>query len=814
MNYNNVVKLETKFSNIYVYQYVNGIKKQVKTLIENYFYIKEENKNRIIELFTECEFKYRMYNTDKKSIYGNSLIRVVPNKFQYWQQRKIIWKNNLETFEAKLPEYLKFLLENEVKFTKERRIGIIDIETDRSLDVDNVNEAILSICIYDYKTDKYYVYAWNKNKPCIGRMTKEKELNYYNNEKDMMRNFIKKFKELNLDFVTGWNVENFDFPYLINRMRKIDFNPNELSNFIDKDLQVEVRKIVYNFGKTIFYENTIPGIDVVDMIPVMKKANCYSEQPASFSLDSTVRWYLKDEKKMSIDDDCYEKDFERFIDYNIQDVRLVKLLMDKYELMTFLYSVHLSMANGVPLKHCTHNSIVLIYKLKQDFPNVILPDSKNVFKLDNENIDLNTHNIKIKAAEVLKTNPGIHENVVSFDFQTLYSTIIRTFNISPDTLDEKGEIKIDDIAMGKCLAVDKDKNFNDLDDKDKKYFTKRFTTKKKGIYSEVCEYLMENRIRFKAEMKKAEQTFGKDSFEYKSAAYKSDGQKQVLNSLYGINAYKKFEIYNPFVAAAITSISRKLIKFIEYYCNKKGYKVICGDTDSGYIKIPKDMDEKKLGEELNAEIKKMVLLTWPVRDFYCLNLEHERSFKRFMIKSAKKKYFGIEKNGDLYIKGFTIVQHSTPKKIKIFLQNIFRDLLNQKDVLEIRNKLIEYKKEFKKYGVNDVGIELRLANNPEEYTTNTPHAMAGKYSNKYLGTNFKAGDVGKFVFVKNVGSQKYPVTEYVFLEEDTILPKEFIIDYDKMFKKLVIMPLETLKELDELEIEKIVSQNKMLNEFF
>jgi len=35
-----------------------------------------------------------------------------------------------------------------------------------------------------------------------------------------------------------------------------------------------------------------------------------------------------------------------------------------------------------------------------------------------------------------------------------------------------------------------------------------------------------------------------------------------------------------------------------------------------------------------------------------------------------------------------------------------------------------------------------------------------------------------------------------------------------MFKKLVIMPLETLKELDELEIEKIVSQNKMLNEFF
>lgn len=813
MNYNNVTKIETKFSNIYVYLNVNGIKKQIKTNIENCFYIKEEDKDKVVKLFEDCEFKYKMYLSNKKSIYSDNLLRIVPDKFQYWQQRKVIWKENIETFEAKLPVYLKFLLQNEVKFTKDRRIGIIDIETDRSLDVDNVNEAILSICIYDYKSDKYFVYAWHKNKPCIGRMFKEKELNYYNNEKDMMRNFIKKFRELNFDIIVGWNVENFDFSYLINRIRKIDFNPNELSNFIDKDLQVEVRKIVYNYGKTIFYEITIPGIDIVDMIPIMKKANCYSEQPASFSLDSTVRWYLKDEKKMSIDEDCYEKDFERFIAYNMQDVRLVKLLMDKYELMTFLYSVHLSMANGVPLKHCTHNSVVLIYKLKQDFPDIILPDAKNIFKLGDDNVDLNIYSIKIKAAEVLETNPGIHENVILFDFQSLYPTIIRTFNISPDTLDEKGKIKIDDIAMGKCLVINKDKQFNDLDDKDKKYFVKKFTTAKKGIYPKVCEYLMKNRIKFKVEMEKAEKVFGKNSFEYKSWAYKSDGQKQVLNSLYGVGAFKRFEIYNPFIAAAITSISRKLIKFIEYYCNKKGYIPIFGDTDSLAIKIPKNMDEKQVREELNNEIKKMVLLEWPVKSFYCLNFEFARKFKRFIIKSAKKKYFGIEDNNELYIKGFNIVQHSTPRKIKIILEDIFRDLINQKNIYEIRKKLLNYKKEFNKFSADEIGIELRLANNPEKYETKTPHAMAGKYSNKYLGTNFVAGDIGRFIFIKNIGSMKYPLTEYVFLDENTKLPQEFIINYDKMWKKLVIDPLLTLKELDELEIEKITSQNKLLEEF-
>ncbi len=635
-------------------------------------------------------------------------------------------------------------------------------------------------------------------------MSTGRELNFYNDEKSMFRAFLKKWKEFNFDIVTGWNVENFDITYLINRMKKIDFDINELSNFVTpKGMEVSCRKIVYNGGRTVFYDNVIPGIDLIDMIPVMKKANCYSAQPASFSLDSTVRWYLKDEKKLSAGPEAWENDFEKFIEYNIQDVRLVKLLIDKYELMTFIYIFQLRAANGMPLKLVVHNSVVLFYKIKQEFPDIVLPDNFGKFEIEKDNIiDLNEYDIKIKAAVVIPTTPGVHENVVSFDFQSLYPTIMRTFNLSPDTLDVNGDIIVDDIEMD-IINAEGERKIN---------VEKRFNANEQGIYPQICENLMENRIGFKAKMVDAAKEHGDDSFEYKTWAYRSDTQKQQLNSLYGVGAFKRFPIYNPFVAGAITSISRKLINFVNDYCSNKGYTTILGDTDSIYIKMSKEVSEATLVIELNSAIREYVLKKWPmVEKYYCLNFEYEKTFEKFIIKSAKKKYFGIDKDGKMLVKGFSLIQHSTPIKIKRMLEDIFRRLISDESTEKIKKVLIDYKKEFKKMSAHDIAIELRLANNPEEYDTKVQHALASVYSNKYLGTNLKAGNICKFLYIKDV--KKYYVTPFVALEEDTVLPVEFAIDYDKMWKKLVLDPLKTLEELKELNIKQLISEERSLEEF-
>ncbi len=56
-------------------------------------------------------------------------------------------------------------------------------------------------------------------------------------------------------------------------------------------------------------------------------------------------------------------------------------------------------------------------------------------------------------------------------------------------------------------------------------------------------------------------------------------------------------------------------------------------------------------------------------------------------------------------------------------------------------------------------------------------------------------------------------TEYLMLEEDTILPSEFIIDYNRMWKKSVLNVLDTLSELENLGIPQIISENKSLFEY-
>ena len=55
----------------------------------------------------------------------------------------------------------------------------------------------------------------------------------------------------------------------------------------------------------------------------------------------------------------------------------------------------------------------------------------------------------------------------------------------------------------------------------------------------------------------------KDDAKYKLWMYRSDVVKQISNSLYGVGAYNKYALFNPKVSAAVTSMSRKLIKFVE-----------------------------------------------------------------------------------------------------------------------------------------------------------------------------------------------------------------------------------------------------------
>mgnify|MGYP001615220716 CR=1 FL=1 len=604
--------IQTKYSDIYeFYRDKDNIKKYRKIEVNNYFYIKEEDLEKVLNLIKSNIFRNNNYpyispktEWGFKSIYNEKLIKIIPNKFEFWKIKKILRENKIKTFEYDIDVYLKYLISNKIIFSKIRKIGIIDIENYKSLDVDNTPDLITGITLYNYEDDKYY--TWILENPLKQTPEKRIKINeilyFFKNEKNLLLDFANKYNNFDFDLCLGWNCENFDFAYLINRLIKLNINPNLLSKWCDiVDMKVECSKIIYG-NNNIFYRIFIPGQEIIDMILPMKKCNCYSEMPASFSLASTCNWYLKDERKfIEIGPDSWINDINLFIKYNIHDVYLVKKLVDEYKLLDFIYIIQTEIA-GVPLKHVTHNSIVLLYYLKQTFPDIILPDNLGIYKIEEDEIDLGEFYLKLKAATVLDTPIGIFDNVLIFDFAALYTTIFITFNICPSTINLENGVEIDDIIIWKMKGSEISKEYN------LKY---KYLQNNIGIYPQLLRGLLEKRNFYKNKMKEVKKKESESSINYRVWLYRSDVVKQILNSLFGVGGYSKFNIYNPIVSASVTAIGRELIECIGEYCKSLGLNLCAADTDSLLLQNALNLNEYELEKKLNDKLKDYIFNKYP-----------------------------------------------------------------------------------------------------------------------------------------------------------------------------------------------------------
>jgi DNA polymerase II len=825
-----IIQVQNTYNTIYeFYRDIEGNKRMKVVDFNNYFYVRKIDLERVKELIENIPRKdWQKENgvincsSGYVSLYGEELVRIVPNKFEFWKIKKLLKESEIFTYEYTLDVVLKYLLSNPKKFSPIRKLGLIDIETDMSLDAKNAPEPITSITLYDYSDENYYTWILqNPSKQLINllRENPKEKVFIFEDEKGMLSDFMDRLKLHDFDIIGGWYSNDFDWPYIYNRLKKLDMDYTLLSKFG----QVECREFTLHtkHGIRTGFDVKILGLELIDFIPVLQKNTCYSSQPSSWSLESCSKFYLEnDEKLVKIGADAWKKDINSFITYNIKDVELVKKIIDKFKLLDFLIMIQSEVA-PVQLSSTYHNSVVLLYYLKFLFPYKILRDNPGWIDLAGDKINLEKFKVRMKAAHVIKAIPGIHDNVSIFDFAGLYPSIFRTFNISPETVGNIGE-EIDDIAMWKVFNVI-DKEGEDDDDFDKNKIIKEFIFNKKykqdtlGVYPLLLKNLVEKREGHKAKRKEYIKLYGENDIRVKLEMFRQDVLKQINNSLYGVGGFNKTILFNPIISASVTSISRKLIKYVEEYVNKKeGFVTLSGDTDSLFIKHPKSLNPKEFEKELNAAIKEFVNFKWPNlnKDNYCFNFEYAKTFSKFVMKDAKKKYYGILQDGSFYVKGFSLIQHVLHKKIKDIIQEIYILLLEKKDGVDVRNRIYQLKKEFFKFPYEYLTQELRLANDPDKYSTNVRHARAAFYSNKYLGTHFKAGSTGRLLMIKDVKCLgKYPKTDVLFLDEDTSLPFEFTIDYELAWQKLVLDNIQLLESVDEMKISHILNKNKCLFEF-
>jgi DNA polymerase elongation subunit (family B) len=239
-------------------------------------------------------------------------------------------------------------------------------------------------------------------------------------ENDLLQRFMSYWEHLAPDIVTGWNVQFYDIPYIVNRISRI-FGDKEAKR-LSPWKYLSTRQAAYKGRMHQVVE--LVGVSTLDYIEMYRK---YQPRQESEKLNY-VAYVELGEKKLSYEEygdlhTLYKNNFQKFIEYNIKDVELVKKLEEKLKLIEMVVALaYDAKVNYVDTFAQVRMWDTIIYNyLKQH--NIVLPRLVEKDKSSD-----------YAGAYVKDVTPGMYEWVVSFDLNSLYPNLIAQFNISPECL--------------------------------------------------------------------------------------------------------------------------------------------------------------------------------------------------------------------------------------------------------------------------------------------------------------------------------------------------------------------------------------------
>lgn len=262
-------------------------------------------------------------------------------------------------------------------------------------------------------------------------------------ERDMIMRFLDVWNmpDWRPDVLTGWNVEFFDIPYIINRIERLFDEKTALRlspwNRWEKRLDPTAPRDLDSRDPDRFMRMPL-GVSVLDYMALYKKFT-FSQQE-SFRLDH-IAFIELGERKLDYEalgfeslDAFYKGDFQNYINYNIRDVDLVYKLDQKMKLLEQVYAIaYDGKVNFIDSLTTVSMWDVIIhnYLLKK---NIVIPIK-----------EVGNKPRQIEGAFVKDPQVGLHKWVVSFDLNSLYPHLIMQYNISPETL--RGQMLEYDLAV-------------------------------------------------------------------------------------------------------------------------------------------------------------------------------------------------------------------------------------------------------------------------------------------------------------------------------------------------------------------------------
>ena len=326
---------------------------------------------------------------------------------------------------------------------------------------------------------------------------------------------------------------------------------------------------------------------------------------------------------------------------------------------------------------------------------------------------------KYKGAIVVEPVPGIHFNVAVVDFQSLYPSIIKVYNLGYQSIlcphEECRDNKVPDTPHWICK-------------------------RRRALESALIGSLRDLRVRwYKPKAKDPNlPSEVRDWYDVIQSAL-----KVILNASYGVFGAETFDLYCPPVAEATASIGRDVITQTINRASELGIEVIYGDTDSLFLKNP---SQKQIEE----------LARWS-KDTLGMELESDKMYRYAVLSSRKKNYLGVFKDGKVDVKGLTGKKRHIPLLIKRSFDDM-EDILSQvkspvefekakKDVQKIIRECYSKLKRREWDDLNDLAFEVVLGKIPRAYDKTTPQHVKAAFLLEKRGREITAGDTIRFVKV-------------------------------------------------------------------
>jgi len=531
----------------------------------------------------------------------------------------------------------------------------------------------------------------------------------------VLKDFVVFVNAFDPDVIVGFESNRLDWPYLIQRCKH-------------RRIKLSVGRDSSEPHTSVFGHVSVTGranldlFDVAGVIPEVKVKTLenvakYLQIPSAGKFTAVEEW---DRFKLWMDELGRRK--------LLQNTKMTAQASLELAEATMNYPMQLSALTGMPLDQVMTAAVgfrVDSYLIRQAHRIGELIPTRNEQPF-----------FTYRGALVLEPLTGLHDNIAVLDFASMYPSLMRKYNLSPDALVKPGER----LAEDSVFVIPEVKH--------------RFRKKPDGFYRIVLSTLIGERSAIKEQLDK----LGTGSTRYKVLKERERALKVITNACYGYAGWAGARWYVREVAESATALGRETITKTIAKVESLGLKIIYGDTDSLFVKNEREEIEQ--------------LLKW-VQNELELEIKVEREYVRVLFTEAMKRYAGLLPDGSLDIVGLEVVRgdwSDIARQVQEeVLESILRDQSQEKAIENVRRTIRRLQDG--EVPISDLTIRKTLTKPIEDYAVRTPHVEVAKKLMKD-GWDLTLGDKVAYVIAKGPGKLFEKAKPY-----NQVKPQDVDIEY-------------------------------------